>query len=308
MRGLLRVLAVLLGCMALTVGSPWLLVMVPLALMFVLLPVGSMIPRVVGLFLVGWVWVGVQVGSVQDLDLGWSLLVGGLFVAASLLRPRWTFVPRGLVSVVGASAWTAFVLAMEGGWRSAEAEFLGRIEQASEATASLVQGWFEGDGGVAMLEAAARTAEVQALLFPAQWALASLLGLAGAWWVFFRMTEASSGGLGAWSGFTFPDAWVWLLIAGIILVLVGGWQGGVGRVGANLAVFMAALYVVRGSAVLFVMSGGLRFWSGLLVVAGLVLAFPVMVAGALFAGLADTWFDLRSRATRTVSPGSGENS
>jgi hypothetical protein len=309
-RGFLRALGVLLGCLALAVGSPWLLVMVPLALLLSLLPVSRAIPRFAGLFLLGWILSATTWGvpGDRDLDLGWSVLVGGMFGAASLMRPHATFMARGLAAVVGAGVWGAWILTLSDGWLTAESEIRARITQAGEATTLLMQGWFEGEGGAAVIEAASRTAEIQVLLFPAQLALASLLGLAAAWWFFVRIAEGSSGGLGSWRAFRFPDAWVWLLIAGVFLMVLGGWQEGVGRVGLNLCVFMGALYVVRGSAVLLVISGGLGIGSGLLLVAGLVLAFPVLAAGALFAGLGDTWFDLRSRATRTVSPGSGENS
>lgn len=307
-QGLLRVLVVLLGCLAFAVGNPWYLVTVPLALLLVLLPVQGWVPRLVGLFFLAWVFTGVQQASPRDLDLGWSVLVGGLFVVASLALPRADFMSRALVALLGAMSWSGFVYGMQGGWAGVEGEVQARVQQASEATSALIQGWTDGGRGEAVVGAAARTAELQVIFFPAQLALASLLGLAAAWWFFCRIAMGSSGGLGPWLRFRFPDVWIWALIAGITLMVVGGWQEGIGRVGANLTVFMGSLYVIRGAAVLFVLSGGPTFRSVLLVVLGLVLASPVLLAGALFAGLGDTWFDLRSRAARAVPPGSGENS
>jgi len=307
-RGFLRVLAVLTGCLALAVGNPWVLVTVPLGLILTLLPVGGWIPRLVGLALLALVAGGVQVPSSQDLDYGWALLVGGIFTVASLTAPRSPFMTRGLLALAGAAGWSGFVIGTRSGWGAVESEVRSRVMLASEATAQLTQGWLQAERGEAIREVAERTAELQVTFFPAQLALASLLGLAGAWWFFRRLAEGSSGGLGPVSSFRFPDVWVWLLIFGVVLVVLDGWQDGWGRLGANLLLFMGALYAARGAAVLWVISGGLTFWSALLLVAGLVLAFPVLLAGALFAGLGDTWFDLRSRAARASASGSGENS
>jgi len=307
-RGILRVLAVLVGCLALAVGNPWILVTVPLGLVLTLLPVAHWVPRLVGLVLLGLVLGGVQAPSAQDMDLGWAVLVGGIFVVATLSAPESPFMSRGLVAIAGAAGWSGFILATRGGWAGLEAQVLERVMLASEATAGLTSGWLQSEQGEAIRSVAERTAELQVAFFPAQLALASLLGLAGAWWFFKRLTEGSSGGLGPVSSFRFPDVWIWAVIAGIVLVVLDGWEDGWGRLGANLLVFMGTLYAARGAAVLRVISGGLTFWSALLLVAGLVLAFPVLLAGALLAGLGDTWFDLRSRAARGSAPSSGENS
>ena len=74
------------------------------------------------------------------------------------------------------------------------------------------------------------------------------------------------------------------------------------RAGANLAVFMGALYALRGVAVLFAfvrMPGPIILASG--VVIGLLL-FPMLFPSAVVLGLADTWMDLRTRTVRPRPP------
>jgi hypothetical protein len=67
------------------------------------------------------------------------------------------------------------------------------------------------------------------------------------------------------------------------------------RLGANFAFFAGALYALRGIAVFLALSGGLK-WSGwILALLGFILAAPVLLTGAMLAGLGDTWLDLRSR-------------
>jgi hypothetical protein len=289
----------LAGCLALSVGSPVLLVTIPLAMALLLLPGAGMRGGLIGGGLLVLALVGGPPGGMTDIDRGWAILLGGGFVAATMSWPDRSFTERGLAALALAAIWGAVVLLTSGGWPVLEGMVEARIATGMEATLELGRSWMGGgEGGFA--DAAARTAEVQLFLFPAQAAVAALLGLGGAWWLHQRIALGRTDGVGALRAFSFPDALIWVLIGGIGLTLAFGWTGGFGQVGANLAAFMGTLFALRGVAVLLVLSGGLGLVGGLLVLVGLVVAAPLLAAGAMALGLGDVWFDLRSRADRNA--------
>jgi hypothetical protein len=301
----LRGLALLGGCLVLSVGSPILPVLLPLALFGLLLPGVPTRSVVVGAVLLGLVILGGG-GGLSDVDRGWTLMVAGGFVAATLTGPGRPFVERALVGLFVAAGWAVVVLAGSGGWPMLEALVGRRIDAGMAATLELAEGW--GEGGAGFREAAQRTAEVQRLLFPAQAGLATLLGLGGAWWLHLQVSGdakgARSAGLGRLEDFRFPDPMIWILITGLALALVFGWNEGWGRAGANLVVFMGALFALRGAGVLLYLWGGLSWLRGLLLVVALVVAAPVVLAGAMAVGIGDAWLDLRARAARNAGSAS----
>jgi hypothetical protein len=100
--------------------------------------------------------------------------------------------------------------------------------------------------------------------------------------------------------FRFNDHLVWALVVGLVLLVT---QSGVAlaRVGANLVVFMGALYALRGVAVLAFVSGGVSMFSYVAFAVLLVLVPPVILGTAALIGVGDTWLDLRARvAAKTV--------
>ncbi len=274
-----------------------LVVAVPLALALLLLPGQGAWSGLLGGALLALALFGRPAGGMGDVDLGWSILLGGGFVAATMKWPERSFTERALAALGLAAGWTSLVLVGSGGWGILEARVEARIAAGMQATLELGRGWMGGgEGGFA--DAAARTAEVQLFLFPAQAGIAALLGLGGAWWLHQRIALGRHDGVRALRDFRFPDGLVWVLIGGIALALLFGWAGEVGRFGANLAAFMGALFALRGAAVLLALSGGPGLFGGLLILVGLVVATPLLLAGAMAVGLGDVWFDLRSRANR----------
>jgi hypothetical protein len=295
----LRGLACLGGCLALSVGSPVLLVLVPLAACGLFLPGVPTRGVILGVVLMTVALLGGGVGGLADVDRGWTLVLAGGFVAATLSGPRTPFTERALVAVGVATGWTVGVLLLSNGWNSLDGMVGERIAAGTAAMLDLGGSWFESDGGGAFGDAARRTAEVQHFLFPAQSGLAALLGLGGAWWLHGRVSgEQRAAPMGPLRDFRFPDAMIWVFIAGIGILLVFGWSDGWGRIGANLVVFMGALLALRGAAVLLVLAGGVTLFRGLLILVGLFVAAPVLLTGALVVGLGDVWFDLRTRALR----------
>ena len=73
------------------------------------------------------------------------------------------------------------------------------------------------------------------------------------------------------------------------------------RIGANLAVFMTALYALRGAGVVVFINGGLSLLGALMFILGVLFAAPVVVGFAALLGIADTWLDLRARAEAMAS-------
>ncbi|MDG2283350.1 MAG: hypothetical protein P8L45_09525, partial [Longimicrobiales bacterium] len=84
-------------------------------------------------------------------------------------------------------------------------------------------------------------------------------------------------------------------ITGLLLVVTRLSEGAV-RVGANMTVFMTALYALRGAGVVVFVNGGLSLLGILMFILGVLFAAPLVVGFAALLGIADTWLDLRARA------------
>ncbi len=292
--------------LALAVGSPFVLAAVPFALLSFLIA-GQ---RLSGLFAGAFAFALVFSGSPGDgfwyVERGWALLVGGGFAAITIAWPHRSFVERGMLAVLGGAVWGSGILTAVRGWPAVEAMVRRRIEASASVTLEVMGGWAgeAGEGGLA--EAVMRTSEIQMILFPALLSLSSIAALGVGWWMYVRWVEGSSQGLGSLRGFRFPDPAIWVLIAGVVLVLLAGWTEGAGRVGVNLIVFMASLFALRGAAVLLFVTGGVSFAWGILLAVGLFLAAPVFLTGAMMVGVGDSWLDLRARSAGAGSTGSDQ--
>jgi hypothetical protein len=283
------VLGLLLVVVTFSVVNPIQLVAIPLVLLLVALPPRS--PRTLWLALAlgVLVFVGPR-GTLWYTERGWSLLLAGWFVVAVVAWPRASFSARAVAATGAAMTSAAAITAAQGGWMPLDhtiaahyregAELVGRLWPAERGGADVIVDW---------------TGEVPARLFPGLAAIGSMAALAVAWWLSGRVSGIPRR-FGTLAEFRFPDALVWVLIGGLALVLVplAAWAP---RLGLNLVVFMGALYALRGLGVVVAL-----VWSmvgsqvGLLVALGLVAIFlyPIVVAGTLLVGIADTWLDLRS--------------
>lgn len=229
------------------------------------------------------------------LERGWALLAGGWFLAFTLRWPDLGVTTRGVGAVGAAAAASALVLAgTPGGWSVAEFAVRSRLEEGAAAATELMQrmgmsGEDTAASGVTMDSLVA----TQLYLLPALLCLATVAALCLSWWVIVRSATGRRGALGPLSGFRFPDPLVWILIAGVAVLLGGGepWL----RVGVNAVAFMMPLYALRGAGVVLGVRGGLSPWGWLLVAIGLIFAAPALLFGAFLVGLGDTWLDLRAR-------------
>lgn len=299
--GWLRAAGLLLAALVLSVVRPGVLIGLPFLLLVVFLPdraSGRMLPLLVA----GVVAVLIVAGTgprdgMWYLERGWAALVGGWFLALTLRWPGSGFFPRALGAVVGAFAVAGLVFGVTPrAWSVADWMVADRMRAGAATALSAVRTFGGGDAIPGDLpDAIYSTVESQGVVFPALLGLASVAALGVAWWGWVRLAHGSDGGIGSLRGFRFHDQLVWIFVAGLALVLVGG-GGGWERLGTNAVVFMGALYTLRGAAVLLFMSGGLSPGLSVLLAVAFIFVAPVLIAGTLVVGLGDTWIDLRERA------------
>lgn len=238
--------------------------------------------------------VGAASGPLWYAERGWALLVGGGFVAATALWERAGLTARAVTAVGVAAAAVALVGLLRPGLLTELDWWVEReLSTAAMAAAELLSA--VGVGGTVRGEGYLRALEWQHLLYPAFLALASVASLAVGRFVVERMSGRERI-LGPFREFRFEDRLVWVLVAGLALLLVPA-DAGIVRLGENAVLFMGGLYLLRGLAVLFWV-GAATLTSGwtaaLWIVAGLAL-YPVAVLTALALGLGDTWLDVRRR-------------
>lgn len=235
------------------------------------------------------------------MERAWALLLGGWFVGVTLAAPHWRLSARLLTSVGGALLAAVSVLALRtGGWETVDFAVQNAVG-AGVATTLQAFELLRGEGAVspALATAIHQTARAQTNVFPALMGIASMSGLAVAWWLYTRLAGGGDQAIGPVRNFRFNDHLVWLMIAGLLLV-VTRWGDAVARVGSNAVVFMGALYALRGSAVFMYISGGLSLFGYVLLAISLVLAAPVVVGVAMVVGIGDTWLDVRARLRETT--------
>jgi hypothetical protein len=305
-RGWAGVAALALATAFLSVVQPALLMFVPLALLFIALPPRRPLLLALGVFICWLAFAGEPVpNALWYFERGWALLLGAWFVVSAVLVPRWTFLPRAL-GAIGATAVTVsiFLVVNRGGFAILDGAVAARLRSKAAQVLTVWQGTnASANVRVDMGEMLYRLAELQGRLFPALLALASLAGLSVAWWAFGRVAQRVAYPLARWREFRFRDELVWLLIAGLALLLLPLDQLAT-RAGENLLMFMAVLYAVRGAAVLLVIGGA----SGpvVIVIGALMILFltPFVMATTFLVGLSDTWLDIRARRRASSTPGS----
>ena len=230
-------------------------------------------------------------------ERAWALVAGGLFAAFSIALPRWSLTSRTLASVGGTVAAFAGLLAFRAdAWASVDWAISDRLRAGFATWLDAITVLRDGQApSQALVSAIYRTVEAQVAVFPALLAIETMAALGATWWLYVRIVHRTDDGLGPLARFRFNDHLVWLMIGG--LALVTGWASeGVTRIGANLAVFMAALYAARGLAVGVAVSGGISLLGITMIVLGVLFAAPVVIGFAVLLGVADTWLDLRARA------------
>jgi hypothetical protein len=286
-----------------SVVSPGLLLFIPLALALVALPPRRGPLVMVGVGVLAVVLFGQSSETMWWFGRGWALMLGAWFVIVVSVQPEGGFVNRGLAAVCGTLSSAAALMATQrSNWR----QFDGSVAQhmrdsAAQAATQLEPSLANREWGKDAIEAVHKSAELNAMIYPAWTALGSLCALAVVWWLWRRLTVRDARPLGGLREFRFRDELIWLGVAGVLLIVLP-LNAGATRTGTNLAMFMGVLYALRGLGVgisLYGVPGPLGLIVGLLL---LVFLFPMVATATLVLGLSDTWLDLRARAGRNVRP------
>lgn len=238
------------------------------------------------------------IAGAGTVSLLWGAAAGVGFAEASRRFPGAAVLSRALAGVTAAVALASIVFAASGEWNAFDAAVRARFADA--ASLWVQEGGTEWPAEVrAALE---RAAALQGQLYPALAGLQTLAGLALAWAIRLRLRDREGARRGRFRDLRFGDHWVWALIAGLVLMLVPG-VAALSRVGANLLVFMGAVYALRGLAVISSLASGAP--TLLKVVFGGLAALlfpPAAVLAAALVGLGDTWLDVRRRLDEAAPP------
>jgi hypothetical protein len=298
-----RALALFVATFGLSIVRPLLLVGIPLVLLLLIFPTARLVGLVSAVLIAIAVFGGSPGEGLWFAERGWAILVGGSFVAATLRWPTAGVFARAGAAVAGATAVaTLFLVLQPGSWELLDSMVLDRMRSAVATGVEVLRmmGGEAGGPSSAVVTAVNQAVALQAEVFPALVALTSLSALGVAWWLYLRLGHGRSGSLRPVRDFSFNDQLVWLLIAGLAL-LVLGWGGTWGRAGSNAVVFMGALYALRGVAVLMFVTGGVSLLGGALITLAFLLVAPVMLGLAFFVGVGDTWLALRQRVANLPS-------
>lgn len=289
--------ALLVATVALSVLDALPLVLLPLGLVLLLLP-----PRRSAYLLVGGgalVLGGLMGGGLFGAySLAWAAVVAAIFVVVRRARPGWGFFPCALAAV-SLVLGTGFVASLAAGrWGGVDEAMLAHFRSVAEATLAQLRDAAPGSAFTTHFEqAGGEVARLQWTLFPAVLALQTLAALALAWWgvTRFRRGDEPWRPLRPLAEFRFNDQLVWVLIAGILLVMLP-LDAVAARAGWNALFFMGSLYALRGVAVfLFLSSGAPTLVSVIFGVFAALFLYPLVLTAALVVGLGDTWLDVRSR-------------
>lgn len=251
-------------------------------------------------------WLGAPAGAVDQVANAAAVLLSGAWLVlawkgtgSTARRVAWAvgFAASALVlwCAVWGLGWAEIHFALVREWR----QFAGLLLDRSKGTGPVP----------AFLQQVVEAAGPIAQLFPARLILGGALGtlLATIW--HHRLSPRPLGPApGSFGDFRFPDVVVWLLILAIALLVLPetlqhlanqppvGVHPAIRLAALNLLVVCAALYTVRGMAV---MGRLLRPGNWAIVFAFVVLfLLPFTLIGVAGLGLADTWVDFRRRLER----------
>ncbi len=268
-----------------------LLIFVPLSLMLIALPPRRPAAMLAGAVVVPLLLLGPSGDLLADFGRGWALTLGAWFLVSCVVVRREGFFRRGIAALGAAVVTTAVFFGLH-------PHVFALLDTAIRADLNQgVQGVLTALGSratPAVRDAVQQSVALQATLYPSLLAIASLAALAVAWWAYRRIAMRDLDPLSPLRDFRFADGLVWLLIAGLVLTVLPLNQLAE-RAGSNLLAFMAALYALRGIAVLLVLGVAPGPMGVALAVLMTIVLTPLVVAATFVVGLTDTWLDIRTR-------------
>ncbi len=281
------------------------LVALPLAVLMMALPSQDRWRWIAAGALLWVVAVLLSGGPLSTIGRGWSLLLASAFLFATVARPGWGIFPRAMVALGATLAGAVVYLGVSGTAVEIDSLIRNHYQELSTVGIANLAARAPESAWVRDLAAASeRMATLQWRVFPAMLALQSLAALALASWWLARLKGAADGPLGVrpLREFRFSDQLVWLLVAGLALLLLPGGEAAT-RLGQNALLFMGTLYALRGVGVFVFLAGRAPSW--FTVVFGMFAAiflYPLVLTAAVLVGLGDTWLDVRGRAALAARP------
>jgi hypothetical protein len=146
--------------------------------------------------------------------------------------------------------------------------------------------------------------------WPGMLVLQTLAGFALAWQLCRRLAApAPIAPLARFKDFCIGDAWVWGIVAWLIVLIVPV-SGALHAAGTNVGLVAGALYLVRGAAIVATFAEAFGISTLALVIAAgaaAALALPLLflVPGLCTLGITDTWYQYRRRLAAARAGGAG---
>lgn len=307
---LLRAVALAVCVVVVSPVNPLVLVTLPLAVLLL-----AFRPYDVRAVLLAGLLVLLALGDVRSghdalwyAERGWALLAAGGFVLTTVIVRRRSLLLRGLGGLaagaagLGVLAWLDPSLLAQLDWRVSR-----RFQEAALSAQEMVGAVDGGEAGVAegLRSALYQWAGTQEIVYPALLALGTLGALALGWYVVARFAGVVTA-LPPLRNFRFEDGLVWVLLLSVALVALPVGGQALDRLGGNAALFLGALYLLRGTGVLMwfaaaTLGTGWMAWLWALVA---LLLYPIAAGLALILGVGDSWFDLREWLRRARQRGS----
>lgn len=296
-----RALALVALLMATSVVQPTVLVALPLLVLVGVGGIRSAPAAVAAVLAMVFVLAGPRDGMWYT-ERAWAVMVGGAFAVTCVMKPSWRLTTKTLAAVASTCAvFVAFMAIRTGAWSAVDWAVSDQLRGAYATWLDAMVVLRQGEPlSPALISAIYRTVEAQVSVFPALVAIESMVALAVTWWLYMRLVHGEDRGLGPIGRFGFNDHLAWVMVAAMLMVVLRTGDA-VTRVGANLAVFMSALYAARGFGVIAFVSGGMSLFGYVMFALGLLFAAPVVIALSVLLGVADSWLDLRDRAGPAVT-------
>lgn len=233
-----------------------------------------------------------------------SALGGGLAFGILSLRGRLAVLTRGVLALAVCLAALATWAALRGiGWGGIEASWTRMMVETYRALPALARDPATQDRIRQAIAPALELAPQVARVMPALIGLVALVGFALAAIWQHRIARTPAGRAPApFRELRFNDHLIWGAIFSLALMLAPLPPDG-RTLAANLLVFWAGLYAVRGLAVLAAVLARASGVFKLVLAILAVVVNPVAFGVCLALGLADTWLDLRGRLPPSASEG-----
>lgn len=238
-------------------------------------------------------------GLLDQLIAAWAVLTAGAFAVLGWRGTVRATFDRALAAVAIGAICTSALAALQG------VTWAGLERYASRQLADALSTMLQASGGdpQAVLALAPLQSQVSLLaaLLPAQLVLGQLLGCVLAWrWHEWTADQPMGPPAGRLADFRCSEGWVWVVIVALAAVLFGA-TGAVWSGAANALLVAAALFVVRGAAVVRSRLPPLGALAIVLYIVAVALLAVFVLAALLALGLADNWYDFRRRTPGSSS-------